>query len=334
MFSSTFNFRSIAVPVMAIGFALMMTIAYHLLIVSLNVAPGVIDTTFKSNILAVENYEFNTAPVEKIALGSSILNTVVTNCKSLDCENLCIRGYSSIDGIEIIRHTQKYPRLAVVELSFALTSRKPYDYCAEVPDYKRFFVQYTPIVRTSYQPSSILLRKLQSIFNHSTKSSINTAGNTKYATSATKLNTASSIDTNKAHVNTVTTSSAIGSAEDGLQPIPPTKMNKAKTNNFLLSLQILRVGIKDLEKHGTFVCFVRVPLSEEFESSQREVEQRKLCEDVFPQSKYPWIEWHYPPRKWQTWDGIHLKTEEAELFGEEMQRQLQLISEEHNLDPK
>jgi hypothetical protein len=314
----TSSFKTQNIAILAVILSLMMVLAYHLLIIGLAVKPGIADTPFKLNLLVVEDYEFKEEPIERIALGSSVLNRVVTQSVDTGCQNLCIKAFSALDGAAIIQHTGKYPRVAVIELSFMLSKQERYDFLSEVPEYKRWFSRYSPIVRTAYQPSSILLTVLKQGKGDSTtgmpepkESSANGSITTNATTITTaKLPTNTSDKTNKS---------------DRSEQKRPARMAENTKRAFVSNLTKLQADVLDLEKHGTKVCFVRVPLSSTLFDSERELEQMELCENFFPRALYPWIEWSGPQRDWQTFDGIHLKDDDAAIFAADMKKQLERV---------
>lgn len=316
LFTSSFKTTIIAPAVIM---SLLMVLAYHLLIVGLDVKPGIADTPFKQNLLVVERYEFSEEPVECIALGSSILNRIVTQkcIEDTGCLNLCIKAFSALDGAAIIQHKGKYPRVAVIELSFMLPKKERYDFLAEVPAYKCWLSRYTPIVRTAYQPSSIMLRLLKQRKSGTTSSS--TIALPKPIVSAVNNNDETTKVTTVANEKLPVTSTDNKAKSD---PQRPGKMNERTKRAFLANLKRMQSDVLDLENHGVKVCFVRVPLSSTLFDSEREVEQTKFYESNFPQARYPWIEWSGPQREWQTFDGIHLKDDDAKIFAEDMRSQL------------
>ncbi len=302
----TSSFKTQNIAIWAVIMSLMMVLAYHLLIVGLTVKPGIADTPFKLNLLAVEDYEFKEEPIERIALGSSVLNRIVTQSVDTGCQNLCIKAFSALDGAAIIQHTGKYPRVAVIELSFMLSKQERYDFLSEVPEYKRWFSRYSPIVRTAYQPSSILLAVLKQGKGDSTAGPKGRSANQR-VTAIAKL---------PANTTDMTSKS---------EQKRPARMVEKTKRAFVSNLIKLQADVLDLEKHGTKVCFVRVPLSSTLFDSERELEQMELCENFFPRALYPWIEWSGPQRDWQTSDGVHLKDADAAIFAEEMKKQLERV---------
>src|SRR5262249_7373793 len=117
---STFSFNSRNTVLMTVLLTSSMLLIYHVLIVCQVLPPGLGDTSFKQNVILVENYQqFNQSQqsnrdqLATVALGSSVLNRVAAQDDSPDLVNLCIRGFNAVDGIGVIKRTKKYPRVAL-----------------------------------------------------------------------------------------------------------------------------------------------------------------------------------------------------------------------------
>ncbi len=162
MSSSTSNFNEIRVPLVSIAVGVALILFYHFLIVGLKVRPGWVVSPFKLNEAAVERYAYSTKPAYIVAIGSSLLNRPaarITNVKVF--ENLCLKGYCSLDGAVVIADTHRWPKLLIVEVGHTLETERRYHFEDEIPEYRRVLSMVTPVVRIQYQPASLLVRIVQ-----------------------------------------------------------------------------------------------------------------------------------------------------------------------------
>ena len=86
----------------------------------------------------------------------------------------------------------------------------------------------------------------------------------------------------------------------------------------------LKELITDMQKHGTTVCFVDIPLDPLIYEGKMEAGSRKIIEEIFPRTQYKWIS-PSDKKTWNTTDGLHLTPEEARAFYKDMNQQLAQI---------
>ncbi|MBX9669326.1 MAG: hypothetical protein K2X93_17000 [Candidatus Obscuribacterales bacterium] len=285
---STFNFKTLQIPILQITILVALTVAYHCTIVGTKAFPGNIHGPFKFNIKKIEKYERSHKPAEAVALGSSILNRPMEQLgpEYRNFESLCLVGSSALHGAAVIKHSKRYPKVAVIELSMMMSKAERLDIEAEVPRFKAMMWPLTPIVRCEYQPSALLLRYIQE---------------------------------NVPQKHEKRSLSVRESREFAFRRIPGTG------TSFRDNLARLRKKVRQLQRHGTRVCFIFVPQSPTREMESLFQKRMKVLNETFPPQMYQRITWSGPHRKWSTPDGWHLSPADARLFADDMLKQLKPI---------
>jgi hypothetical protein len=265
--------------------ALIMLLSFHILISAGIVPEGIGETQQKRNIIKVENYLLPMKPLpENVALGSSFLENVLRVDVDNQLLNLSFGGLSGLEGCELLQRSNSVPKKVVIELSSALI-RKPSDIVRDaMPEYKQFLLSTSPIFRMAYQPSSILLRLIRAA---------------KESRSPNQ------------------TAIAIGRKS---RELPITEEQRQRLNN---NLEHLKQFVDQLQKRGTSIYFVEVPVDRQVWESQYETEIRQILHGRFPETNCRWI---IPDRSrdWKTSDGIHLTVDEARTIKRQILRCLNL----------
>jgi len=90
------------------------------------------------------------------------------------------------------------------------------------------------------------------------------------------------------------------------------------------NLTTLKSMVDEMQKQGTVVCFVDIPLDPIIYNGKVEAGSRQIIEEYFPRSQYIWLG---PTIKkvWTTVDGLHLTGGDAVAFERDIEHQLYMI---------
>jgi hypothetical protein len=295
MLLSIFNSRGIRIISGALLTSLLLLLGYHFAVLNHLVPIGAPNTVAATEWHRLEKYvyEVHTAPV--VAIGSSLLNTIlVAPPSSPHIENFCLPGSSAVDGLRAMASSGKYPTVLLVEMSSRMAIPETGGIAELLGKYRQQVVSRTPMLRQAYQPSLVLA----SMLFPGTQ-----------ASPALGDPIAKEI---RAHYTFHSFRRCTASLS--------TRDKKALAEN----LAKLGEAIQVIREHGGQVILLQVPLDQRITHGKYETEALTTMKQVFPPNKYTWI---LPEeRTWNTIDGTHLTKEDASDFKQQLLKRMNDLS--------
>jgi hypothetical protein len=287
MHLSTFNSRNVNIAVTLL-MALAMMVTYDCLIRSGLIPEGSGSSMQKANCAKAEAMCLSPGSPEVVAVGSSILCCVLDAAPDSKICNFCFQGGSALDGVGILQATNKKPRLLLVEVQSSGAGAQESLQHEVLSAHRQWLIRFSPVFRTAYSPSSVLMTVLKSLSGRDRQPKRNVAA-----------------------LNLLTeTRDDLPSAE------------KLKANS--LFLQRLKTAINQLRHQGVRVFFVEVPQDKLFCAGKRILSLRKMAHEAFPEPEYCWIATR-EKRDWLTTDGVHLDRQDAAIFASEITKRIQQL---------
>ena len=155
---SIFNFNK-SIKIITIFFVLFIVYTFYLIVQKPNIT--MFQNTNQSNISKVQDYIYNESS-DIIIVGSSMSNTMHKEFFRNKIYNLSFSGGSSMTGIELIRRSEKIPKIILIESNIIFERDV---------DYKFIDTVYTPILwklksfvpslQEKYQPLNLIISKIK-----------------------------------------------------------------------------------------------------------------------------------------------------------------------------
>ncbi len=291
---STFNTNR-ALPLVALGACAAIAASYNLWLATTK-SCGAPFNSARLNAIRFQQYAIQRKKPEMVALGSSLLERVMGAVNDPKVENLCILAYSALDGANFIKYTGRYPKVALIELSIRLAYTERIDCEKELPRYRIWMARQTKLARTEFQPSCQLYRGLAR------------QDEVYHFKDAIKLTVPPQF------VHTFK------------RPAIQQAIMPNSTSDMMGNIKKLKKAVRNLERHGTKVCYVIVPKTPYLEELARQEWEMEIFSREFPKSSNRWIEWSGDPRIWDSPDGWHLTAAETKLFAADMLEQLRKMN--------
>lgn len=263
-----------------------MLIFYHILIIYGLVPPGTGESAQKENLIKIENFLINQDP-EVLVIGSSQTGVVLSQVDN-KLANLSLSGHSSLDGLRIMEHNGKTPKILLVELGRTLVLAPDLALEKSSHGLRSLLLSISPLFWTKYQPSSVLLGVLNRMKGKKDRSE------------------SPVIDTDRI---------------EALKTHFSTELSEDKKVQFAQNLREVKQRLLSLRTRGVRVYLFEVPIDSRIENTPTELTTRQIIEKAFPKGEFILLPTD-KAEKWNTSDGFHLLPIDAVRFGERLLKQL------------
>ena len=264
--------------------AVVLLIAYEAVIRLAGIKWDTSQNDKSANLISAQNFIYNLSAEEvkkdTLIIGSSISRKLVTDSLGKNYFNLAFNAWSSYDGLELLRITEKKPACILIETNVVgyqslqedvKGSLSPVSYYSSKA-FKSFQLQNQPVgllvggikekLKAKMEAMRRLKRQNQELYNYNVKLE----------------------------------------KEKQMQPVPDSEMTKR-----FIVLKELVTGFK---KQNIQVIFFEIPFDNDLENTAINQQNRKYFSQYFPESEYKYVQ--LPPvNNYVYSDGIHLSVESA-----------------------
>jgi hypothetical protein len=259
-------------------------IAYHFFVPAVANIPVEYQNQSQDNAIKVEDFVFG-ASKDVVIVGSSLTARLDHDFKFAGSYNMALGGDSALSGLEIIKRTNKLPKLLIVEGNVLLP--KSDSLISSVLAQPNLFLKtMSPVFREQFQPVTVFNSYLKSFFKKPVK-----------AFNAESFNIALN-EHIKAHKEL-------------------TEKNQAEWADRLKELSSY---IEDLRAKGVQVVFLYMPMHPEVYNSPLAEYQRQKLTAYLQDNKIPLIT--PDSLNYQTSDGIHLDVSSIGTFCKYLENQV------------
>ncbi len=114
-------------------------------------------TAAQRNVVKAEEYQYEFADqYDTLVVGSSMSERLVMDSLGAGCYNLAMAGLSAQKGLQLIRESNRWPRLIYVETNTLLIPTQPGRLLTDTSTpVERFLRQHLPVLRQKYQPVGV-----------------------------------------------------------------------------------------------------------------------------------------------------------------------------------
>ncbi|MCC6540999.1 MAG: hypothetical protein IT225_02145 [Flavobacteriales bacterium] len=240
------------------------------------------------NRISAEQYVFGPeAPDATVIVGSSLSFRIAMDSLPPHTSNLSFGGLTVYDGLELVRRSGKKPKRILVETNmiFKEADRAFLDAVFQPGLYE--LRKAAPILREENQPTGVLIGYI--------KRAMKQGGQGPDVAEADSMQMSENLlNTNRGIFAKV--------------PVDSTQ------ERFMATLER---EVKALEKNGTEVLFVEVPISAELMASPLATRARESVMEHFPTHTFIRSD-----RTWRTTDGLHLEWHNAQRYSRWLAQQL------------
>ena len=262
--------------------AVLLLVLYTILIISFQ---GYVkhsgQTTLQRNMVKAEDYLFEAnGHFDTVLVGSSMSERLIMDSLPRGCYNLAMAGFSSLDGLQLIKQSTHWPRLIYIELN-TLDRGHTSDAIQEFNDSRQQFLkQYFPFMRQKYQPIGVIKSLLRDW----------------------KYSQAQFVDFGiSVPFDTTFQEKAIQEKLKEMEYVPAD-------SSLRKDMQIAGNYIDAFRRKGVKVIFFELPIDIRLQNHRRTAVARQYLSNRFSASQYPII--NAPADAYLTNDGIHLTRSE------------------------
>ncbi|MBD2751777.1 hypothetical protein [Spirosoma validum] len=234
-------------------------------------------TTLQRNIVKAEDYLYEAnSHFDTVLVGSSMSERLIMDILPGGCYNLAMAGFSSLDGLQLIKQSEHLPRLIYIEMN-TLDRGQTSDAIQALGNPNRQFLnQYLPFLRQKYQPVGVvksLLRALQYGQVQFVDFGAGTAFDSSFQEKAVQ-----------------------GKLQEMDNMLPDSVIQA--------NIDVAGQYVEAFRRKGVKVIFFETPIDVRLQSHRMTSTVRRYMKNRFPSSQYPTVS--VPPDAYQTNDGIHL----------------------------
>ncbi len=246
------------------------------------------------NLIKVEQYIYQTKPVDTMIVGSSIAERINPNYIGPNVSNIGIAGGTSQTGAEIVKRNKNkklQPSILMLEINDSIAKGIDEKLIRDIyQPYGYFLRLYFTMFRQKYRPISLLVNSLKNS-----------------SQPAKKIN---EDDDKKIFTNSVFRKKII---ENYIFQYNKNHLLPEKREELIIESKYIKKQIADLQKAGIRVILFNVPREKEIENTMLQREIAELLLSLFPADTYEWLP-KPPSGDWITSDGIHLIDSSAKKY--------------------
>jgi hypothetical protein len=245
------------------------------------------------NLIKIERFVYDDSPEKKIVfVGSSLTDNIPTNFIGSNVVNLGMSGGSSQTGLEIIKIIKSKPSLVLVEITDTIDRGVNDEFVSYFKDKISYLSRlYLPMLRAQYRPVSIVVSYLQRLKDKQKESD--------------KISEEKS--PNSSELENIIINQLI--------KFNSQKLTQSEIDLITKQAGLIQNQIANLRQNKIKVVLYSVPLETKLNDTIRQKEIHQRLKSFFPQDTYEWLP-ELPRKDWQTYDGIHLKPQFAQIYVE------------------
>lgn len=254
--------------------------------------------TFQRNTAKAEEYVYEAnSHYDTVLVGSSMSERLIMDSLPGPCYNLAMAGLSSLDGLQLIKQSARWPRLIYVEQN-TLDRGQTSDLLRMFNNPRRQFInQYFPFLRQKYQPVGVVKSVLRN-WKYGQTQFVDFGGSTL--------------------LDTTFQTKAV---QEKLQ-----EMDHGPADSVLRAhVQVAWQYVEAFRRKGTKIVFYEMPVDRRLQNHRLTSCVRQCLRARFPASQFPTV--CVPPDAYQTSDGVHLTRSENIRYTAYLRKQLNQLAE-------
>lgn len=234
-------------------------------------------TTLQRNVVKAEDYLYEANKhFDTVLVGSSMSERLIMDILPGGCYNLAMAGFSSLDGLQLIKQSGHWPRLIYVELNTLDRGRTSDAIQALGNPNRQFLNQYLPFLRQKYQPVGVIKSLLRG-WRYGQVQFVDFGAGTAFDSSFQEK--------------------AVQGKLQEMDNMLPDSVVRA-------NVEIAGQYIETFRQKGVKVVFFETPIDVRLQNHRMTATIRRYMSNRFPASQYPTV--NVPADAYQTNDGIHL----------------------------
>lgn len=251
-------------------------------IVSVADSPDYSQSQWQNNVMRAEEYLYGPQR-DTVIVGSSLAYRLPASSPFF---NLAFAGMGVLDGLEIIRVSENYPKTVLIETNIIRTLNK--SFLTGLTGRPVMLIRRAvPMTREKHNPVSMFLYGLKSLKKHLVKQSVNSTA-------------APAITDNPEH-------------DRNLRLHLDEEQEALDSNQVTGFMEALKGYVKLLGEHGTTVIFIDLPVDRELQETVRYKQIKNSYRSNFNTDDYRHISAD-AEFKFKTTDGIHLNEASAKDY--------------------